>query len=68
MKLYGVEGTIIEKVLERRGFKKGEKCLMLGLADGDKTFTRVVKRNIHRICKKYGAMYTTCLLYTSRCV
>ncbi len=59
MKLYGVEGTIIEKVLERRGFKKGEKCLMLGLADGDKTFTRVVKRNIHRICKKYGAMYTT---------
>ena len=59
MRLYGIEGTIIEKLLAVKGFKKGEKCMLLGLADGDKSYTRVVKRNIHKICKKYGAMYTT---------
>jgi len=59
MKLYGVEGTVIDKLLALRGFKKGERCMLLGSADGDKSYTRNVKRNIHRICRKYGAMYTT---------
>lgn len=59
LKMYGVEGTVIEKILAMKGFRKGEKCMLLGLADGDKSFTKVVKRNIHKICKKYGALYTT---------
>ena len=59
LKMYGIEGTIIDKILELKGFKKGEKCMLLGLADGHKSYTRVVKKNIHRICKRYGAMYTT---------
>lgn len=59
MKLYGVEGTIIDKILKIRGFKPMQKCLMLGFTDGEKHFTKVVKKNIHKICKKYGAMYIT---------
>lgn len=59
LKMYGIEGTIIDKILELKGFKKGEKCMLLGLADGHKSYTRVVIKNIHRICKRYGAMYTT---------
>lgn len=59
MKLYGVEGTVIDKILEKKGFKKGEKCMLLGLTDGEKAFSKVVQRNIHKICKKYGAMSTT---------
>lgn len=59
MKLYGVEDTIIDTMMKIRGFKPMEKCMLLGFTDGEKSFTRVVKRNINRICRKYGAMYTT---------
>lgn len=59
LKLYGVEGTAIDTAMRLRGFKPGQRCLLLGTADGDAGFTRLVKRKIHRIAKKYGAMYTT---------
>lgn len=59
MKLYGVDGTFIDKILKTRGFKNMEKCLLLGHTDGDKGYSRVVNRKIHRICKKYHAMSTT---------
>lgn len=59
MKLYGVEDTMIDAMMKIRGYKPMEKCMLLGFTDGEKAFTRVVKRNINRICKKYNAMYTT---------
>lgn len=59
LKLYGVEGTVIDTLMKLKGFKKGERCLMLGTSDGAKGFTSLVKRNVKKICKKYGAMYTT---------
>ena len=62
MKQYGVEGTPIDSMMTLRGYKPMERCLLLGFTDGEKDFTRVVKRNIHRICKRHGAMYTTGLV------
>ncbi|MDX9898385.1 MAG: FAD-binding oxidoreductase [Spirochaetia bacterium] len=59
LKLYGVEGTIIDTIMRARGFKQGERCLMLGTADGQAGFTRHVARRIHAICKRHGAMSTT---------
>ncbi|MBB6623594.1 FAD-binding oxidoreductase [Clostridium gasigenes] len=59
MKLYGVEETIIDKVMIARGFKQNQRCMFLGFTDGEKSFTKVVRRKVHKICKKYGAMYTT---------
>lgn len=59
LKLYGVEGTVIDKMMSARGYKPMERCLLLGLNDGDGDFTKLVKRKLHEICKKYGAMYTT---------
>ena len=59
LKLYGVEDTAIDKLLSLRGFKPMERCLFLGFTDGERNFTKVVKRNVHKICKKYGAMYST---------
>lgn len=59
MKLYGVEGTPIERIMELKGFKNGEKCMFLGFTDGEKEFTKVLKKSVHKICKKFGAMYTT---------
>lgn len=59
LKLYGVEGTVIDRLIALRGYKPMERCLLLGFTDGEKHFTRVVKRNVHKICKRYGGMYTT---------
>lgn len=59
LKLYGVEGTPIDQLMNLRGYKKGERCLFLGFNNGHKSFTKNVKKQVHKICKKYGAMYTT---------
>jgi alkyldihydroxyacetonephosphate synthase len=56
MRLYGVEGTVIDKALKLRGYQPGERCLLLGTADGDSGYTRLVKKRVHRTAKKFGAM------------
>lgn len=59
MKLYGVGGSGFDRFLSIMGYKPMERCLFLGFTDGERAFTRVVKRNVHKICRKYGALYTT---------
>ncbi|MBW2377892.1 MAG: FAD-binding oxidoreductase, partial [Deltaproteobacteria bacterium] len=58
-KLYGVEGTPIDTLVSLRGFKKGERCLMLGTVDGDASYTGMVKRRLREVCKAHGGLYTT---------
>jgi alkyldihydroxyacetonephosphate synthase len=58
-KLYGVEGTPADPILRRLGFKPMERCLLLGHTDGDADLGRLVQRKIRRICRRYGALYTT---------
>ncbi|MCK8059136.1 MULTISPECIES: FAD-binding oxidoreductase [unclassified Fusibacter] len=59
LKLYGVEETAIGKFMELKGYKQGERCLFLGFTDGEKDFTKNVKRKLHKVCKTYGAQYLT---------
>lgn len=59
LKLYGVEGTPIDTAMKLKGYKEGERCLFLGFTDGEKGFTKNIKRKVHKICKDYGAMYAT---------
>jgi len=59
MKLYGVEGTPLDTLLKVRGYRAGERCLLLGTADGSNGLTRLVKRNVRKICKQYEAIYGT---------
>jgi len=58
-KLYGIEGTVIDKYIKRKGYKPGEKCLYLGRAEGEKGFTRNIKKNVKKICKRFNGMYIT---------
>lgn len=58
-RLYGVADTPIDKVLTARGYRDGERVLMLGFTEGEKYFSKNVKKRVHDICKKYGAMFTT---------
>jgi len=62
LKLYGVDGTALDALISLRGYRKGERCLMLGTADGEAGFSRHVKRMVGRICARHGAMYTTGLV------
>jgi alkyldihydroxyacetonephosphate synthase len=59
LKLYGLEGSIIDKLMIMKGYKPMQRCLFLASADGEKHFTKLVKKRTKRICKKYGAMYLT---------
>ena len=59
LKLYGVEGTLIDRWINIRGYKAMERCLLIGQVDGDASITGVIKKNIHKVCKKHGALYTT---------
>lgn len=59
LKLYRIEGTILDKIINAKGYKKMQRCLFLGFTDGEKDFTKNIKKKIHKVCKKYGAMYLT---------
>jgi len=59
LKLYGIDGTILDKIMTIRGYKPMERCLFIGSADGDISLTRNIKKNVKKICKKHGGMYLT---------
>lgn len=58
-RLYGVADTPIDSLLKARGYEDKKRVLMLGFTEGEKNFSKNVKAQIKKICKKYGAMYTT---------
>ena len=59
LKLYGVDGTPLDAIMTAAGYRPGERCLMLGTADGEAGFARHVKRMVKRTCRRHGAMYAT---------
>jgi alkyldihydroxyacetonephosphate synthase len=58
-KLYGVEGTPLDPLLKRLGYEPMKRCLLLGHTDGDKDLGKLIRRKVRRICRRYGALYTT---------
>jgi alkyldihydroxyacetonephosphate synthase len=61
LKLYGIEGTILDKLMIMRGYRPDQRCLFIASADGEKSFAKNVKKKVKRIGKKYGGMYLTSL-------
>jgi len=59
LKLYGIEGTIFDRLMALRGYKPKERCLFIGTADGAKSQTKNIKREVKRICRKQGGMFLT---------
>jgi len=59
LKLYGVEGTVIDRIINLRGYKPMKRCLLIGQSQGERRFARNVKRNVKRICRQQGGMYIT---------
>ncbi len=53
MKLYGVEGSPADTLLQSLGYQKDKKCLLLGTTDGNTAYTKMVNRQIRKIFRKY---------------
>jgi alkyldihydroxyacetonephosphate synthase len=59
LKLYGIEGTVSDRLMTMRGYKPNERCLFIGTADGASSFTKNIKRQAKKIARKNGGMYLT---------
>ncbi len=59
LKLYGVEGTWIDRLIRLRGFQPARRCLCIGHTEGELGFSKNVKKCVKKICRKYGGLYIT---------
>lgn len=59
LKLYNVDETPLELILDKCGYKDMERCMFLGFTDGEKGFSKNVAKNIAKIALKHGAMPMT---------
>jgi len=59
LRLYNVDETPLNKMLDAFGYKDMERCLFLGFTEGEKGYSKNVYKNIKRIAKKYGAISLT---------
>lgn len=59
LKLYGIENTVIDRFMKKRGFRFGKRCLCIGHTEGEKTYARNVRRIVKKIAKQQNGMYIT---------
>ena len=59
LKLYGIEGTVLDRLITFKGFKPGKRSLMIGMTDGEKNFAANIKKQVREICRSRGAFYLT---------
>lgn len=59
LKLYGVEGTLVDTAMQFRGFKPMQRSLFIGTADGERCFAKNMHKQVKKVCRKQGAMYLT---------
>jgi alkyldihydroxyacetonephosphate synthase len=60
--LYGADAGVVDATLRLRGYKRGRRCLLLGSADGDPAYARLVEGKVHEVAGDHGAMSTTGLV------
>ena len=53
----GIEGSLVDKLITRIGYRPNQRCLCIATADGAKSYTSNVRRQMKAVCKKSGAFY-----------
>ena len=56
LKLYGMPAPV-DRFLMKRGYRPLQRCLCLGTVEGDRDYTRLVKRKLRKLAKQHGAIY-----------
>ena len=59
LKLYGIDGTLLDRIMRLRGYRPMQRCLMIATAEGENRFAGNVKRCAKRIGRRFGGMYLT---------
>jgi alkyldihydroxyacetonephosphate synthase len=59
MKLYGVDRPAVNALMALAGLKPGSRCLMLGTTGGTEALSRVARKNLGRICRRFGGRSAT---------
>ncbi|HOO55322.1 MAG TPA: FAD-binding oxidoreductase [bacterium] len=54
LKLYGLDGTAVDKIISAMGYKPMKRCLMLGSTEGDADAGELIKSKVKNIAKKNG--------------
>jgi len=59
LKLKGFDRSVVDRLLRTRGFRAGNRCLCIGIAEGERGFARHVKRMALGVARRHGAMSLT---------
>jgi alkyldihydroxyacetonephosphate synthase len=59
MKMFGISGSPLDKLMIFRNQIPGKRCLLIGQAEGQKQFSSQVKKNSKKICGRYKGMNLT---------
>ncbi len=59
LKLFGDDKSYINNFFLKFGLKPMERCLCIGTVEGEKGYTKHVKKMVKKIAKDYGALYLT---------
>lgn len=59
MKMFGISGSHLDRLMTLRRQRPGRRCLLIGQADGQRHFAAQVKKNIKKTCRFHGGLYLT---------
>ncbi|MBF0573914.1 MAG: FAD-binding oxidoreductase [Desulfamplus sp.] len=59
LKLYGIEGSVLDQAIKLKGFKPHQRCLCIGHTEGEADFSKNVKRKVRNLCQENGGMFLT---------
>ena len=59
LKLYSVEGTVLDTAMSLFGYKPMERCLLLGWTEGERGFSRNLRRVVGKTARRHGGLGLT---------
>jgi len=59
MKMYGLEGSLLDRFMKLKGLKSGSRCLLMGQTDGHKDFSKNLFKQIKKVSKSNKGLYLT---------
>lgn len=59
MKMYGLDGGMVDRFMGLKGFKGGKRCLMLGQTQGHPAFSKTVFTQVKKTARSCQGLYLT---------
>jgi len=59
MKMYGLEGGVLDKILKFKGLNAGSRCLLMGQTEGESFYSKTLFKKIKKTCRQNQGFYLT---------